>query len=211
MDIGRIGALRKSLVLSSVLELISGLFMIVFNRNSMNLMVQILGIVAVTYGLITFLMWLVKRDKDNPQNKTDIAGVILTSVLAVAAGACFIFLSDNIMGIFTLGAGIFAGVFGVLKLPKMFELKKGGFKRWYILLIPLAVIIGLGIVIGLNAFGADFRRTAAVLLGIALIAGCAEDIIALSGVSEIDKSLKNSPVVEAEMPVENSDGFEEKK
>ena len=219
MDLSRIKAMRKGLVLASGLELISGLFMIVFSANSLNMMVKILGIVAVTYGVVTFFMWLVKRDRkpdphkpynEPPHGKNETVSAIVTSVLGVVAGGCFIFLSDSIMGIFTMAAGIFAGVFGVLKLPRMFELKKAGFKKWFLMLIPFAIIVGLGIFIGLNAFGTGFEKTASVLLGIALIVGCGADIVAMAGVADVEKHFGTAPEVDAEQVEVDTDFKEEK-
>lgn len=188
MDLDKVNALRKNLVLIALLELVCGLFMIVFNQKSIEMLIKLFGIVAAAYGVITFFVWLVKKDKSGG------AAVIITSVLGVVAGACLIFLTENIKGFFTLVAGIFMGIYGIAKLPNTIELKRGGFKKWFLILITIALIVGDGIFVGLNPTKSS--SLIAILLGVGLIIGCAADIIAIAGASIIEQKLKNSTEIE---------------
>lgn len=174
-----------------MLELIGGLFLIIRSQYSFDWLIVILGIVAAAYGIITFLTWVVKKDKSNG------APIIITSILGVVAGALLIFFAEAIKPFVILALGIFVGIFGVVKLPNMFSLKKAGFKKWAIILIPIALIIATGIFVGLNAFSELIHGSiASILLGIALIIGCAADIIAIAGASEVQKNWLNSKEVE---------------
>lgn len=179
MEENKLKSFRRNLILIALLELVCGMFMIVFSSNSLSMLIKILGIVAAAYGIITFFAWLIKKDKQGG------APVIITSVLGVAAGAMLIFLTDQITGVFTIIAGIFAGVFGIIKLPEMFTLKKAGFKKWWILLIPVVIIVGIGVFIGLNP--ENTVSLTAILLGAALIVGCAADIISMAGAASAEK------------------------
>ena len=196
MEINKLKGLRRNLVLLALVELIGGLFLIIYNSQGLEMLLRIIGIIAAAYGVITLVLWLFKKEKK--ENIT----MLITAVLGIAAGACFIFLWQSMQGVFTLIVGIFAGVYGVLKLPNMFEMKKAGFKKWFLLLIPTLLIVGLGIVIGLNAFNSAVftSSVAAILLGIAFILGCAADIIALAGASGIEESVAIATEVEAETP-----------
>ena len=61
--------------------------------------------------------------------------------------------------------------------------------------------MGLGIVIGLNAFNSAFTyNVAAILLGVSFILGCAADIIALAGASGIEEGVALATEVDAETP-----------
>lgn len=194
MDLDKIKSLRKNLVVVALLELVCGLFMIVFNQKSIEMLIKLFGIVAAAYGVITFFVWLVKKDKSGG------AAVIVTSLLGVVAGACLIFLTDSIKGFFTLVAGIFMGIYGVAKLPNTIGLKKGGFKKWFLILFTIALIVGVGIFVGLNPTGNT--SLIAVLLGIGLIIGCAADIIAVAGASIIEQEMKNSTEIEASTEIQ---------
>lgn len=196
MEINKLKGLRRNLVLLALVELIGGLFLIIYNSQGLEMLLRIIGIIAAAYGVITLVLWLFKKEKK--ENIT----MLITAVLGIAAGACFIFLWQSMENVFTLIVGIFAGVYGVLKLPNMFEMKKAGFKKWFLLLIPTLLIVGLGIVIGLNAFNSAVftSSVAAILLGIAFILGCAADIIALAGASGIEESVAIATEVEAETP-----------
>ncbi|MBD5112990.1 MAG: hypothetical protein HDT42_10765 [Ruminococcaceae bacterium] len=191
MELDVLKGLRRNLVLLSMLELIGGLFFIIRNDNSLEFIIVILGIIAAAYGIITFFTWLVKRDKSGA------TPVIITSVLGVVAGALLIIFAKSILPFVALAAGIFAGIFGVVKLPNMFSLKKAGYKLWAIILIPIALTVGVGIFVGLNAFKPDFpSNVVSILLGVALILGCAADIMAIAGASNVQKELKTSKEID---------------
>ena len=195
MELNKLKGLRRNLVILALVELIGGLFLIIYNDRGLEILLRILGIIAASYGVITLILWLFKKDK-----KENIS-MLITAVLGVAAGACFIFLWQSMQGVFTLIVGIFSGVYGILKVPNMFSMKKAGFKKWYLLLIPILLIVGLGIVIGLNAFNSAFTyNVAAILLGVSFILGCAADIIALAGASGIEEGVAIGTEVEAEAP-----------
>lgn len=182
MDLDVLKGIRRNLVLLAMLELAGGLFMIVFSSNLVIMLIKILGIIAAAYGIITFLVWAIKKDKSGG------AAVIITSVLGVVAGAMLIFLTEHIKVFFTIIAGIFAGIFGVIKIPSMFAVKKAGFKKWYIMLIPMLAIVAIGIFIGIN-YGTYSDKVTSILLGVSLILGCAFDIIAMAGASNVEKQL----------------------
>ena len=189
MELEKLKSMRKNLILIATLELIGGLFMIICCANSLDIIAKMLGIVAAAYGIITFLVWLVKKEKSNS------ASVIITAILGVTAGAFLIFFTDNIKEIFSLLVGILTAIFGILKLPNMFGLKKAGYKRWAFILIPIGITVVLGILIGLNSylyFFGDSTAVTSVLFGISLISDCATDILSVAGASETEKGLSES-------------------
>lgn len=188
MDLQALKGLKKNFILMSMLELVGGLFMIVFSARSLEMIVRLLGIVAAAYGVITFFTWLIKKDKSGA------AGVIITSILGVVAGVMLLLLYDSIMGVFTIVAGAFVGIFGVLKLPNMFSMKKAGFKKWWIILIIIGLIAGLGVFIGLKVVDSDSVNS--ILIGVALILGCAADIVAAAGATDVEKQLMAAPEVD---------------
>lgn len=182
MDLDVLKGIRRNLVLFAMIELAGGLFMIVFSSNLVVMLIKILGIIAAAYGIITFLVWAIKKDKSGG------AAVIITSVLGVVAGALLIFLTEHIKVFFTIIAGIFAGIFGVVKIPSMFSVKKAGFKKWYIMLIPMLAIVAIGIFIGIN-YGNYSDKVTSILLGVSLILGCVFDVIAMAGAASVEKQL----------------------
>lgn len=183
MELDILKSLRRNLVLMALLELVCGLFMIILNDKSMEIIIVVVGIIAAAYGIISFFTWLVKKDKSGG------ASVIITAILGVVAGALIIFFARRLTTVFTLIMGIFAGVFGVIKLPNMFSIKKTGFKKWWLILIPIALIVGIGIFVGLNALNEFPHNVTSILLGIALILGCTADIIATAGAANVEKQI----------------------
>ena len=181
MDVEKLNNMKKNLVVMSMLELVAGLFMIICNAYSLETLVKVLGIIAAAYGVVSLLVWLVKKDKQNG------AAVIITAVLGVIAGAALVFLTEYVMSVFTIIAGIIAAVLGIVKIPNVFAIKKGGFNRWYIMLIPVALTVAAGIVIGLNPFNSN--QVTAIILGISLIFCCAADIIGTAGAGAAAKEV----------------------
>ena len=188
MDLQVLKGLKKNFILMSMLELVGGLFMIVFSARSLEIIVRLLGIVAGAYGVITFFAWLIKKDKSGS------AGVIITSVLGVVAGVLLLLLYKHILVVFTVVSGAFVGIFGVVKLTNMFSMKKAGFKKCWIILIIIGLIVGLGVFIGLKV--TESSKVNSILIGVALILGCVSDIVAAAGATDVEKQLKAAPEVE---------------
>ena len=203
MDLDKLKGLRRNLLLLSLLELVFGLFMIIMNDNSLEIMIVAMGVVAASYGIVNFFAWLIKKEKDNS------ASAVLILVLGILAGAMLIVFRDKITPFFTLTAGILAGIFGIIKFPNMVSIKKAGFSKWWVILLLIFIIVGMGIIIGLNALNAAFTSSiASVLLGVALVLGSAADIFAMAGTSDVQKQLL---AIEGEVEVESEKMIEEKK
>lgn len=203
MDLEKLKGLRRNLLLLSLLELVCGLFMIIMNNDSLEILIVVMGVIAASYGIVNFFAWLIKKDKDNS------ISAVLILVLGILTGAMLIFFRTTITPFFTLAAGILAGILGILKFPNTVSIKKAGFDKWWIVLILIFVIVGIGIVIGLNAFNDGFAKSfASILLGASLVVGCAADIFAMAGTSDVQKQLM---ALEGEVEVEADKMIEKKK
>lgn len=184
MDLEKLKGLRRNLLLLSMLELVCGLFMIIMNDKSLEILIVVLGVTAASYGIVNFFAFLIKKEKDSP------APAVIMLIMGLAAGALLIVFRDKMTSFFTLLVGILAGVFGIIKLPNMVAIKKAGFEKWWIVLILILIIVGIGILVGLNALNEDFTVSLApILLGVSLVLGSAADIFAMAGTSDVQKQL----------------------
>lgn len=184
MEIEKLKGLRRNLLLLSLLELVCGLFMIIMNHNTIEIIIVAMGAIAAAYGIVNFFAWLIKREKDSSTS----AVVIL--ILGILSGALIVVFRKEIEPFFRLVAGVISAILGIIKLPNMVKIKKGGFDKWWIILILILAIVGIGILIGLNALNEGFsRNVASILLGVSLVLGCAADIFAMAGTSVIQKQL----------------------
>ena len=203
MDLDKLKGLRKNLLLLSLLELVFGLFMIIMKDNSLEILIVVMGVIAASYGIVNFFAWLIKKEKDNSTS------AVLILVLGILSGAMLVVFRNTITPFFTLVAGILAGVLGIVKLPNMVSTKKAGFDKWWVVLLLIFIIVGMGIIIGLNALNEGFTDgLASILLGAALVLGCAADIFAMAGTSDIQKQLM---ALEGEVDVEAEKIIEKKK
>lgn len=203
MDTEKIGSLKKNLNLLAMVELICGLFLIVFNNDSLNMVIKMFGIIAISYGIITFLTWLFKKDKSGA------AATIILLTACVIAGLCLIFLTEQINDVFAFVTGIVLIVYGIIKFPNVFKLKKGGLQKWAVGLIPIGLILALGAVIIILKFSNPTLATSlvAILLGIGFIIGCVGDVMTMAGASTIEYDLKHGEEIDAdqEMIKENKE------
>ena len=203
MDLDKLKGLRRNLLLLSLLELIFGLFMIIMKDNSLEILIVVMGVIAASYGIVNFFAWLIKREKDNS------VSAVLILMLGILSGAMLIVFRNTITPFFTLVAGILAAVLGIVKLPNMVSIKKAGFDKWWVILLLMLVIVGIGIVIGLNALNEGFADgLASILLGASLVLGCAADIFAMAGTSDVQKQLL---AIEGEVEVDADKMIEGKK
>lgn len=194
MNLDKLKGLRRNLLLLSLLELIFGLFMIIMKDNSLEILIVVMGVIAASYGIVNFFAWLIKKDKDNSTS------AVLILVLGIFSGAMLIIFRNTITPYFTLAAGILAAVLGIVKLPNMVSIKKAGFDKWWVILLLMFIIVGIGIVIGLNALNEGFANgLASILLGASLVLGCAADIFAMAGTSDVQKQLL---AIEGEVEIE---------
>ena len=183
MNLDKLKGLRRNLLLLSLLELVCGLFMIVMNDNSLDILIVVMGVIAASYGIVNFFAWLIKHDKENT------VSTVILLIVGIIAGLLLIVFRNKIIPYFTLIAGILAAVFGLVKLPNMVSIKKAGFDKWWVVLVLILIIVGIGIVIGINALNDKFISTASILLGVSLVLGCAADIFAMAGTNNIQKQL----------------------
>lgn len=184
MDLEKLKGLRRNLLLLSMLELVCGLFMIIMNDRSLEILIVVLGVTAASYGIVNFFAYLIKKEKDSP------APAVIMLILGIVAGALLIVFRDKMTSFFTLLVGILAGIFGVVKIPNMAAIKKAGFEKWWVVLILILVIAAIGIIVGLNALNEGFAVSlASILLGAALVLGSAADIFAMAGTSDVQKQL----------------------
>lgn len=201
MDLEKLKGLRRNLLLLSMLELVCGLFMIIMNDKSLEILIVVLGVTAASYGIVNFFAYLIKKEKDSA------APAVIMLIMGIAAGALLIVFRDKMTSFFTLLVGILAGIFGVIKLPNMAAIKKAGFEKWWVVLILILIIVGIGILVGLNALNEGFAvRLAPILLGVALVLGSAADIFAMAGTSDVQKQM-----LAIETEVETEGEIKEKK
>ena len=203
MDTEKISSLKKNLNLLAMAELVCGLFLIVFNSQSLNMVIKLFGIMAISYGIVTFLTWIFKRDKSGA------AATIILLAACVIAGLCLIFLTKQIEDVFSFVTGIVLIFFGIIKLPNVFKLKKSGLKKWAVGLIPALLIFALGVVIILLNFNNSEHGISmiSILLGIGFVIGCVCDVMTMAGAASIEYDLKHGEEIDAdqEMIKENKE------
>lgn len=142
--------IRSNWIASSIATIVIGLLLLLFPRDTLNVISYCIGIVAVIMGVIRTVRYF-RADHTYP----------------------FLFQSDLVVGLITVGVGIFMvtqpqtvvslvpHIFGILlagcgvgNILRALDAKKAGISLWGILLVVALISLVLGVLIMLNPFGA---------------------------------------------------------
>ena len=165
--------LKQSWICSAVVTIVLGLLLVLFPAAALNSVSYVLGGIAIAMGVIRTVRYF-KQDHTYP----------------------FLFQSDLVVGLLSVGFGIFMvsqpvtvlsilpHVFGILLVGcgiggilRAVDAKKAGFasSSWGVLLTLAIVSIVLGLLITANPFGV--METAVIIIGASLIYQGVTDIV----------------------------------
>ena len=142
--------IRRNWIASSIATIVIGLLLLLFPRDTLNVISYCIGIAAVIMGVIRTVRYF-RADHTYP----------------------FLFQSDLVVGLIMVGVGIFMvtqpqtvvslvpHIFGILlagcgvgNILRALDAKKAGISLWGILLVVALISLVLGVLIMLNPFGA---------------------------------------------------------
>lgn len=170
--------LKKSWICSASVSIVLGLLLVLFPAAALTSVSYVLGGIAIAMGVIRTVRYF-KQDHTYP----------------------FLFQSDLVVGLLSIGFGIFMvsqpvtvlsllpHIFGMLlagcgigSILRSLDAKKAGFPYWGVLLGLAIVSVVLGLLIMGNPFGAV--ETAVILVGACLIYQGVTDILTTLAVSK---------------------------
>ena len=180
-------SLRKGVLLTSLLSIALGVWMIACPQMLENVLQYLLGGALTVFGLFEIAATFV-------QGRTTLgAGRLVPGVLCLAVGLVFLFRFSVFADLIWVIVGIALLVDAVYKLQYAFELKYALVRTWWLDLVAALVTFLFAVLTIMNPFAA--RTTTTVVVGILLVISGLTDVMSFLLLALYRKSLKNVSTV----------------
>lgn len=141
--------LRNTLIATSIIYLIAGIIMLIFPEDVSDFICYLVALMFMFFGATGIVMYIKTEPKTTYTSSTLILAILL------GAFGLYIFLNPRTFASFIpLVIGIFLIADSISKLSAAFDLKKMEYQGWWHMLIASFIILGLGLLITYNPFGA---------------------------------------------------------
>lgn len=160
----------STFIIFSVGYIVLGLLLLLAPETSQRIITYIIGGVAVVSGLARIVLYLMKNNIDRPFQNELAVGVVL-----LIAGVYLIARPDNIWQWIPVLIGFGIVFDSIIKMQQAFDLKRGGFSFWWLMLIVSMGTTVLGALLILNVFTSALF----IYLGIVLIADGIINIVSI--------------------------------
>lgn len=153
---------RKSYILISALYVVLGVVLAAWPTASVRMICYALGLVMIVLGLTHGIIYFTKDNLNNFLQMDLVIGIICL------AFGLFVLLNPTFLAsVLPFAMGIILLLGSVVKLQSAFNMRRLGFRRWYIVLVIALIIVALGIVLLCNPFAEEHYMI--LYIGICLI------------------------------------------
>ena len=128
--------------------LIFGLALLIWPGITTGLILNICGIALMIGGVFNIVRYFVKKDSYIAYNWSLALGLLL-----LGGGLCLVVFKGLLLSIVPLLFGFALLIGGIAKIQAAFNMRRVGFRHWYLTLIAAAVSCALGMLIILQPFG----------------------------------------------------------
>ena len=175
---------RVPLIFQVVVELVIGVFLIIYRDMTTNVLFIVIGALMVCYGVFDLIAFVT-----NNRNYSFRRG-LTTGVLITIIGVAFIVQAEALKNLLAIIIGALILIESIVNCRRSFILKNLGSEKWYILLIASFVVLVFGILICIypNMFG----EIISLIMGIGVIFEALLDAYAILFMSVLRGKLKKS-------------------
>ncbi|MFQ9511661.1 MAG: HdeD family acid-resistance protein [Lachnospiraceae bacterium] len=170
---------RKHFLVTSLLLIAIGIFLLMKPATALNLVCYALGAVIIVYGLFKMICYLMNREYSFFQYD------LFTGIIALLLGVFLLVKPHVLASVLPVVLGIFLFLDGVMKLQNALDLKKSDYDKWWSILVFSLILGVLGILLLFNPFSAI--TTVVMVIGASLVA---DGIINLISTYCISKRIK---------------------
>ncbi len=153
-------------VFMSIIELVLGIFLIIYPDVGTKILTIILGAILTGVGVFNIISFLMNKNASFRQG-------ILSGVISAALGIAFIAQADTIVNVTSIILGVFIIFEGLTCCKRAIIVKRLDFDKWFVFLIIAlsACIVGGLILIFPNIFAAAVMIVSGILLSIEALLG----------------------------------------
>lgn len=153
---------QRNYILISLGMLAFGILLFLMPEDSMKTICFIFGIFLLVYAVIHLVMYFF-GNREDPFQRFD----LMIGVIALVGGGFVLIKWKFIMMILPVALGIFIAISGLTSLATAFDLKRNGYKRWWIVLFFSLIGAILGIILIVNPF--SLAKTLTIFMGVAFV------------------------------------------
>lgn len=153
-------------VFMAMLELVLGVFLIIFPDIGTKILTVILGAILAGVGVFNLISYLMNSNSSFRQG-------VLSGVISAALGIAFIAQAETIVNVTSIILGVFIVFEGLTSCKRALIMKRLEFNYWFIFLIIAIVtcVIGMLILIFPEFFGTSIMIVSGVLLAVEAVLG----------------------------------------
>lgn len=183
----------KSYCLTSVFFVVCGIVLLIWPDISMTTFCYALGVMGIIYGVAHIVIYFTKEHVVSIMEMDLVTGIVTT------AFGVFVLVNDKIfISILPFAIGVILMLEAVMKLQNSLDLKKLGFRKWWIVLIAAFAFLGIGLLLVYNPFEAALLMI--YVIGASLLADGLIDICTMFLLARLLKKMrkkeKQDPVSE---------------
>jgi uncharacterized membrane protein HdeD (DUF308 family) len=163
------------LIFQAIVELVLGIFMIIYRDMTTNVLFIVIGALMTAYGVFDLIAF-VTNNRPYSFRRGLTSGVLITII-----GVAFIVQAEQLKNLLAIIIGALILVESVVNCRRAFILKNFGWDKWSILFIISLVVLAFGITICIypNLFG----EIISLIMGIGIILEALIDIVAIAGMT----------------------------
>lgn len=166
---------KVPLMFQAVVELVLGIFMIIYRDMTTNVLFIVIGALMTAYGVFDLIAF-VTNNRPYSFRRGLTTGVLITII-----GVAFIVQAEQLKNLLAIIIGALILIESIVNCRRAFILKNFGWDKWYIFFIISLVVLAFGITICIypNLFG----EVISLIMGIGIILEAIIDIIAIIGMT----------------------------
>ena len=157
---------KPMFVFMSIIELVLGVFLIIYPDVGTKILTIILGAILTGVGIFNIISYLMNKNASFRQG-------IMSGVISAALGIAFIAQAETIVNITSIILGVFVIFEGLTDCKRAIIMKRLDFDKWFIFLIIALVTCAVGalILIFPDFFGTAVMIVSGILLSIEAVLG----------------------------------------
>lgn len=157
---------------AAIAVLLFGLALLIWPGITTGLILNICGTALMIGGVFNIVRYFVKKDSYLAYNWSLALGLML-----LGGGLCLVVFKGVLLSIVPLLFGIALLIGGVAKIQAAFNMRRVGFRSWYLTLIAAAISCVLGALIILHPFGTGLVLIR--VIGASIAVEAVQDLISL--------------------------------
>ncbi|HPS75965.1 MAG TPA: DUF308 domain-containing protein [Oscillospiraceae bacterium] len=176
---------RTSSIIVALISMLLGVVLILYKARAVSLIVLVSGVALMALGAYYIGLYFARRSRIALLQMDLLLGIILFLL-----GLWMAARPDSVISLLQYVAGAIILVHGVVDLQAAFNIKRGGFEKWWVSLLLAVVTLLLGALIIIDPFAA--LDALLILIGLVLIFDGLSDLYIIFRISRVFREVKQA-------------------